>query len=141
MFKKLHSNRDPQDTVFAELKKEFAVYFGKAGDGIRKVTALYPKFCFGLMVFLMLISVGLSFTVFRQHEPVAKVKTVPQNTVSPVSNGFDKIMETGAALKETIALKNQADSLLSKKNLSNADSTTLEKDLDRLQQLNNHLNK
>jgi hypothetical protein len=139
MFKKLHSNRDPQDTVYAELKKEFALYYWKANSIFEQLVLRYPKFCYWLMVFLLLVSFTLSFTIFRNHEPVAKVKMIPQNTLSTVGNGFDKIMETSAALKETIALKNQADSLLAKKNLSNADSTTLEKDLDRLQQLNNHL--
>ena len=30
MCKRLHSNRDPRDTVYSELKKEFSPYFGKA---------------------------------------------------------------------------------------------------------------
>lgn len=141
MFKKLHSNRDPQDTVFAELKKEFAVYYGKAGDGVKKVALLYPKSCFGLMVFSLLVSLDLSFTVFRNYEPVKKVNALSKVIPSSVGNSFDKIMETGSALKEIIALKGHADSLLTRKNLSHADSAALEADLDRLQQLNNHLNK
>jgi hypothetical protein len=141
MFKKLHSNRDPQDTVFAELKKEFAVYYGKAGYGVRKITLLYPRSCFGLMVFSMLVSLGLSFTVFRNHEPVKKASVLSKIIPSSVGNSFEKIIETGSALKEIIALKGHADSLLTRKNLSHVDSAALETDLDRLQQLNKHLNK
>ncbi|WP_183580283.1 hypothetical protein HDF18_13225 [Mucilaginibacter sp. X5P1] len=141
MFKKIHSNRDPQGTVYSELKKEFAVYFAAAEGFGRRITERYPNFLFGVMVLMMLTSMVLSFTVFHKAAPPPQIKAAPKASISPLSNGFDQIMATGAALKETITLKRQVDSLTAKKVLSAADSTVLEKDLDRLQQINNHLTK
>jgi len=141
MFKKIHSNRDPQATLFSELKKEFAVYFYAAGSCARRFTDRYPRLLFGLMILMMVTSLILSFTVFRVKEPPGKITQKPLNNLSPVSNGFDLILQTGIALKETISLKKQVDSLTAKKTLTNIDSVVLEKDLDRLQQINSHINK
>jgi hypothetical protein len=135
MFKKIHSDRDPQDTVYSELKKEFAVYFIKANSAGKRITGRYPNFFFGAMVLLMLASLVLSFTVFRVSEAPVAEKAAP----SLINSGFDQILQTGTALKETIQLKRQVDSLAAKKALSLPDSAALEKDLDRLKQINNHL--
>ncbi len=139
MFKKIHSNRDPKDTVLTELRKEFAVYFGKAGDSGRSLVNLYPKFIFGTMIMLLLVSTGLSFTVFRRHEPVPA--KVPQRTMKPVDDGFNAIWQAGSALKETIRLKKQVDSITAKKILTKTDSTALVNDLDRLRLINQPFNK
>jgi hypothetical protein len=140
MFKRLHSNRDPRDTLFSEVKKEFGGYFEKAGNRFTGLTDRYPKFLFGAMVTAMLLSIGLSLTVFRIRPPAAKpvtgavVKKPPKTSLSPVTDGFSQIFRIGDAIKETIALKKVADSLIAKKNLTQQDSITLEKTLDRLQQ-------
>jgi cell shape-determining protein MreC len=141
MFKKIHSNRDPRDTLYREIKKEFGTYFDKTGNWFRGLTARYPKFLFGTMIFTMLVSIGLSFTVFRHKETVAKVKKPPKSTLSPVAGGFDQIMQVGSALRETIKLKKLVDSVSAKHTLTKADSTVLEEALDSLQQINNHLKK
>jgi hypothetical protein len=141
MFKKIHSDRDPQDTVYSELKKEFAVYFIKANSAGKRITESYPNFLFGAMVLLMVASLVLSFTVFRVTDAPVAEKAVHKATPSPINSGFDQILLTGAALKETIQLKRQVDSLTAKKELSLPDSVALEKDLDRLKQINNHLTK
>jgi len=86
-----------------------------------------------MMVINIVLSVALSFTVFRQHAPPPKV-VKPQ--ANPVSTGFDQIMRTGEKLKRTIGLKRQIDSLTAKKRLSAADSLALEKALDTIQKLN-----
>jgi hypothetical protein len=153
MFRKLHSNRDPRDTLSSELRKEFGVYFGKAENGIRHLLGQYPKQAYGSMVVLMLISMTLSFTMFRHHEaePVtaARVSAPPikvpvsagsPGLLSPVSSGFDQILETGSALKQTIDLKKQIDMLLAKKELTAADSISLDQAVSQLQQINKHLN-
>jgi hypothetical protein len=132
MFRKLHSNRDPRDTLFSELNKEFRPYFRKAGSGLKGMADSHPKFLFVMMVINIILSAILSFTVFR-HKP-APVKVTPQ-TVNPVSSGFEQIMRTGERLKRTIALKHIIDSLTAKKQLSPNDSLTLEKALDQFQTL------
>jgi hypothetical protein len=42
---KIHSNRDPRDTLFSELKKEFSVYVDKGNSRFSQelVCAKYPK--------------------------------------------------------------------------------------------------
>ena len=53
-----------------------------------------------------------------------------------VSDGFDQISTTAAAIRQTIRLKQTIDSLTAKKNLSKRDSALLDSDLIKLEQLN-----
>ena len=133
MFRKLHSNRDPRDTLLSEINKEFRPYIHKAGKGLTGIVNSHPRFLFAMMVINIVLSAVLSFTVFRHHAPPQKV-VKPQ--ANPVSTGFDQIMRTGEKLKRSIALKRQIDSLTAKKQLSAADSLALEKALDTIQKLN-----
>ncbi|SDF69736.1 hypothetical protein SAMN05216464_1258 [Mucilaginibacter pineti] len=143
MFRKLHSNRDPRDTLFRELKKEFSVYFGKAESGITASLRRYPKQAYGAMVVLMLVSLVLSFTIFRHREPAVSVTPAitsvqpgkPTEMLSPVSSGFGQILRTTFTLRQTLELKQQIDTLLTKRSLTAADSTRLATALDRLQHL------
>ena len=132
MFRKLHSNRDPRDTLLSELNKEFRPYIRKAGTGLKSIINSHPRFLFTMMVAGIVLSAVLSFTVFRQHAPPKVVRQQP----NPVSAGFDQILRTGEKLKRSIALKRQIDSLTAKKQLSAADSLALEKALDTIQKLN-----
>lgn len=138
MFKKITSDRDPRDTVLSEIKKEFRPWFTKAGMGLKKTAERYPKFLFCMMVINMCLSIILCFTVMR-HKEVPK-KQVAAPVVNPVSGGLDRIMQAGAALKATIRLKKQIDSITRQHTLSKADSATLLKDLDSLQHIRNHIN-
>jgi hypothetical protein len=133
MFKKIHSNRDPRDTVWSEVRKQFSPYFNEAGTGLKKTAEQYPKFLFWMMVVNITLSIVLVTTVFRPKKQLAK--TPPINLVKPVSGGFDKIIEAGKALRATIGLKKQVDSITHKKLLDKADSAALLKDLDSLQHL------
>ena len=130
MFKKIRSNRDPRDTVLTELRREFGPHFGNAKTKLRSVANNHPRFLFWMMVVNISLSAILCFTVFRHKE--LPVKTAPIRLSASVANGFDKIIQAGAALRITIALKKQVDSLTKKKTLSSADSATLLKDLDSL---------
>ena len=127
MFKKIRSNRDPRDTVLTELGRELGPHFGKAKTKLRSVANNHPHFLFWMMVINISLSTILCFTVFRNREVQKPIKIT-----APISIGFDKIIQAGAALRITIALKKQVDSLTKKKTLSSADSATLLKDLDSL---------
>ncbi|NOW95962.1 hypothetical protein [Mucilaginibacter sp. SG564] len=132
MWRKIHSNRDPKDTLYSEIRKEFGTYFNIAGNHSKRLLTTYPKIFFGLMIVLMLTSAALSFTVFRH--PEAKVTPVAKK-VNPVGDEFSKIMETATRIKEGLQLKKLIDSLSTRKQLSSADSVLLENALDSLQQI------
>jgi len=139
MFKKIHSNRDPRDTVFREIKKEFLPYFDKAGQAVKSTADRYPKFLFWMMVINISLSVILVMTVFR---PKGEPKKAPSLKVAgPMTGGFDQIMRVGDALRATINLKKQVDSLTRQKILSKADSAILLKDLDSLQHIRFTINR
>jgi hypothetical protein len=135
MFKKIHSKRDASDTLYSEIKKEFGGYFSKAGSGIITFTGRYPKFLFGLMVICICFSIAVVFSLRKRAAPPSRI------TVSPVSDGISQVLGLGAALKETIALKRQVDSLDHQKTWDKNDSATLLTDLNRLNQINQQFKK
>lgn len=131
MWKRIHSNRDPRDTLYSELRKEFSTYFNRGGAVLNQALGQYPKFFFGVMVLAMAVSLVLSFTLFRDRETVA-VDT-PRHQVNPVQDGFSQIMEATDRIRESLRLKQQVDSISAKKQLSTADSLFLVSALTRLQ--------
>jgi hypothetical protein len=136
MWKRIHSNRDPRDTLYSEIKKEFGTYFQLAGESSKQILDRYPKIAFIAMIILLLTSAALSFTLFRNREkpnPVA-AKAV----INPVSDGFSRIMDAANGIKETLALKKLVDSLSSKKELNARDSLRLDSALDRLKVITKH---
>jgi len=146
MFKKLHSNRDPKDTLLSEIKKEFGIYLSKIETALISFINRNPKPLFNTMIVLILVSIVLSFTVFRVRESKSSYSKPDTGHIAPeqkakvlASDGFDKILRTGAALKETISLKQQIEIITSKNQLSAEDSAHLEKALDRLDELNKSL--
>jgi hypothetical protein len=134
MFRKIHSNRDPRDTLLSELKKEFSIYFEKASKTTLQTLQRKPILTFASMVILMAFSAVLSFTVFRNKAPAAKPPKIAK--VNAVSDGFNQILSASQAIKKGLALKQQIDSLTAKKALSKKDSEVLINDLDKLHQLN-----
>lgn len=139
MFKRITSNRDPRDTLFSELKKEFGPYYQTASAKSKSLLTQYPRFWFGTMIFFLLVSLGLSFTVFRNREPPAKQKASVKQAAEPVSTGLGRILKAGAALRQTIVLKRHVDSLIGKDHLTAADSADLEKALDQLNKMHTAL--
>jgi hypothetical protein len=136
MWKKIHSNRDPRDTLYSELKKEFDAYFLIAGNAGRRLAGAYPRFFFGCMIFLMALSLVLSFTVFR-HPEKAAITVIKK--VNPVEEGFNQIMQATGNIRETMHLKKLVDSLTAKKQLNSEDSTLLDSALDRLSKIHQTL--
>ena len=133
MFRKIHSNRDPKDTLFSELGNEFSRYFKVAGDISTSMLEKRPRVTFSVMVLILVCSLPVSFFYFR-HRDIPKAKTVTVQ-VSPVGDGFSAIILAGEKLKMTMALKNLVDSLSSKKTLSAKDSLLLDSALDKLQSI------
>ena len=130
MFRKIHSKRDASDTLYSEIKKEFGGYFSKAGNETRSFTERYPKLLYGLMVLSIVVSISVVFALRKRPAPPPKV------TISPVSDSFSQVLRLSAALKETLVLKKQVDSISRKQTLDKSDSVLLLNDLDRLQKIN-----
>jgi len=139
MFRKIRSNRDPRDTVWTELRREFGPHFGKAKTSLAANANNHSKFIFWMMVINIALSAILSFTVFR-HPDDAPRKKQPVKILAPVSDGFSQAMQATQALSEMLHLKKAIDSLSGKQQLTAQDSVTLEKALDRFQQLNKQFN-
>lgn len=138
MFRKITSNRDPGKTLGSELKREFGVYFERAGKNIRQLIQKYPRQVFGMMVIAILFSGVLAFTVMReQQKAIVKVKLSPQNTAS----GFGQIISTTNALQSLWATQQQVDLLLKKDTLTHTDSLTLNRALMQMENLHALLKK
>lgn len=139
MFKRIHSNRAPGETLWKSLRQEFGTYFEQSGTSFGQFCANYPKAIFGSMVVLLLLSASLSFTIF--HHPTqgrVPASATPQHNPAqvksphPLDDGFSRILETGTALKHTLGLKQEVEDILAKGKISPADSLRLEKALDSL---------
>ena len=138
MFRKIHSNRDSQDTLFSELGKEFAVYIGKFKAWFTQICHTYPKQVYSLMVILMLSSFALSFLFFQKAKPkslVVQTQAPAHKMSAPVQDGFGQIIQKGQELKDAIALKSHIETLLAKDSLSSNDSVALGKAIDALHDL------
>ncbi|WPU99105.1 hypothetical protein SNE26_24130 [Mucilaginibacter sp. cycad4] len=130
MWKRIHSNRDPRDTLYSEIRREFGTYFLLAGNAWKCLLSKYPKFLFGTMILFLLTSAALSFTIFRNEK---KAVAIVSKTTNPIQDGFSQIMAATDRIRETLDLKKIVDSLGRKKRLDFRDSLTLDSALDRLQ--------
>lgn len=138
MFRKITSNREPGKTLGSELKKEFGIYFERAGNGSRQLLEKNPRQTFTIMVIAILFSGVLAFTVMRQQEmPILKGEAAPQR----VSSGFGQIISTANALQVLWATQQQVDSLLKKKTLTHSDSLTLNQALTQMETLRTTIQK
>ncbi|PAW95445.1 hypothetical protein CKK33_18845 [Mucilaginibacter sp. MD40] len=136
MWKRIHSNRDPRDTLYSEIQKEFSSYFTVAGNAFKNLASAYPKFLFGCMIFLMALSIVLSFTIFRHPD---KKQPAEVKKVSPVEDGFSQILQAAGNIRATMQLKQMVDSLTAKKQLSGRDSILLDSALSRLAKIHQTL--
>lgn len=135
MFRKIHSNRNPQDTLFTELRKTFAVYFNRVDLWFRNICLSYPRHVYSAMVVMLIFSIILSFTVFP-GKPAVEQKPPPLKTISAeLPGGFGQITQKALALQESMQIQQQIESLIARDSLSAQDSISLEKMVGRLQQL------
>lgn len=129
MLKRIHSDRDPRDTLYSELKKEFGTYFQAGRNTAQAIFRRRPKCFFCCMIFLMLASMILSFPVLRDTEKPQQI-VVKHPYVAP--SGLDRILEATGQIREHLALRKLVDSLSAKKQLSSADSALLDSALNRM---------
>lgn len=129
MWKRIHSNRDPQDTLQSEIRKEFGPYFDKAVQRFRKLVSKKPKWAFACMAALLFGSVILSFT--RALQPYPATRKSPTEATQ-VSEGFNQLMGKSLTLRRMIRLKGFIDSLSAKTHLTGTDSARLGQALDSL---------
>jgi len=137
MFRKIHSNRDPNDTLVREIRKEFSSYFSAAREVSERILEKRPLVTFGVMVALLAASLIVSLVFFRYSSKPKPV--VVSAKVSPMGDGFSEIIHAGEKLKTTLTLKNIVDSLSAKKSLTARDSAALNSALDRLQAIQKSL--
>lgn len=129
MLKRIHSDRDPRDTLYSELKKEFGTYFQAGRNTAQAIFRRRPRFFFGCMIFLMLASMILSFPVLRDNEKPQQM-AVKHPYIAP--GGLGRILEATGQIREHLALRKLVDSLSAKKALSSADSALLDSALNRV---------
>jgi len=136
MFRRIHSNSDPEATVWRELRKEFPAWEKNVRSGSEQLIRRYPWSAFSLMVALLLASVLLSFVLL--HRP-ADHPVKAKKSVVTIGDGFGRLLNTTSAIRATINLKRQADSLLALSALSHADSLRLDSIIGSLHQVQQSL--
>ena len=132
MWKRLHSNRNPQDTLWREIKREFGGHFAGIQGAIFTFVNQHPRACYAFMSGSLLVSLLLSFTLF-QHPPDLHQKEF--SAAFPLNKGINQVVTTAEKLKRTLLLKHLVDSLSSKKILCGADSLLLDSALTQLERI------
>jgi hypothetical protein len=137
MLKRIPSNREPGVTLWTEIHREFAQYFGKANVWLRGVVQQNGLIAMIIMIIALLISLFLSFTVFYHSGKNVPQHIHPVTVAAPVHEGIDQILDATRTIRETVKLKHFIDSIASKKPLTAADSLALDSALSRFEQLRN----
>lgn len=150
MFKKIHSKRDPEDTFYTEVRKEFAPVFQTTEQIFGSLLKRYPKQIFFTMVAMMCISFILSFTLFRNGKGPPGKQEIPllpanhrvknESRKPPPNDGISGMMEMTSRLMLTLHLKQQIEGLINKRPLSQQDSTVLLNAIDSLDLINKPIN-
>ncbi|MGP2550155.1 hypothetical protein [Mucilaginibacter rubeus] len=135
MLRRIRSNRDPRDTLYSELRREFGTYFQAGEVAVKRLSVAYPKFLFSCMIVLIILSFLLSFTLFRHSSE----KKVHQPVTRGVQQGFDRITGIATSIRQALELRRVVDSLSAKKQLTPTDSVLLDSTLDRLSRLKQSL--
>lgn len=133
MFRKIRSNRDPRDTLYSELKKEFQVYANKSNLLGKSFAVRYPRFLLGSMTLILIGSAIIA--VWLHCKTLTPEKEKIRTQTGSLNDDFDHILAAGSALKQTIRLRRQVDSITAKYVLNGSDSLVLIRDLDSLQHI------
>lgn len=134
MYRKTHSK--PRPDLFQELRKEFGIYFFRFGALWKLIRERYPRQIFTLMLFSILLSGGLAFTVMR----VKNAEPLPSLFASGAVPDIGVAFNTGQALKEVLDLQNQINTVLHKDSLTAADSLLVKSAIQQLESIHHKLN-
>jgi len=135
MLKRIHSEREPGVTLWSEIRKEFAIYFTRFGHLATVMLEKRPRLGIWIMLVTLLISTGLSFTIFRG--PKTGKKATPIKFAPSIHDGIDGVLSAAAAVRESVKLKHFVDSIATRKALTSTDSIALDSALSKLEQLRN----
>jgi len=133
MFRKIHSNRDPRDTVFVALRQEFAACFNFLQSKSLLLLRSYPRIAFIGMLLFMCASLLLTLTVYKPEQKGSRVSVV--DALKPAQDGIGQVMNQAEAIREHLRLKQEITMLIAKDSLSTSDSADLELAIERLHQL------
>jgi len=137
MFKKISSNIDPEATVLKEFRKEFAVYFDKAGEGRNLLLNSYPKEIFAGMVISLIISCIVCFFIYtpseRQKDKMPDMYKGTANVTDRVTGGIGEIVNLSSKISDLNILKRKVEAVLMKPSLTHSDTIFLESAIHQLE--------
>lgn len=133
MFRKIHSKRDPRDTLLVALQREFAGQFEKFNARFLRFTGCYPRLIFAVMVLLLSLSVACSLLFDRPEPRVPDVIAFP--AVQSSLSGLGRVMQKAESVRESLRIREEANALLAQDSLSRADSLRLARAIDRFHEL------
>lgn len=141
MFKKIHSNSDPEATIATELKKEFGKYFTAAEARSVSFLNTYPKEVFFVMVVVLALSATICFIVYnpsmREKEKMRHRQVSPSAIGSKALDQTQDMLQEGETLSRMYELKSQIRAILSKPKLNHSDSLILRRNIAEIEQAGN----
>lgn len=138
MSRKIISEQDNQVTLFGELRKEFDKYFTVFLQRRNQILQTYPKQVFTGMLFCLITSIVLAFSVMRQKKVSSPAEIGKSGT--DATSELAQVLNTGSALKEVLELQSQIHVILTKDSLNATDSLLVKAAFDRLESINKKLN-
>jgi len=139
MFKRIHSNRDPEKTIWSELNNEFTPYVSKANSSFSSFVNAYPKQIYIGMLILIICSAALSFTLFRVTDNPLQKYSVQQDQVTKRNEPEVNMLNQIDMLQSSLMLRKSIDSILLKKALTRNDSLVLNSAITRLEKIESRL--
>lgn len=129
MFKKIHSNIDPNARLGSELRKEFSNYFNAAETRSVSFLTTYPREVFFVMVVMLALSAIVCFVVYnpsvrakeKMHHPVTTASQVSASAIAQTA----QLVHSGQALARMYQLRTQIKTILAKPKMNHADSALL----------------
>jgi len=140
MFQRIRSNRDPEKTIWSEVKPIVSPYFSKANAGFSSILKRQGKLIYACMIIVIIASVILSFTVFDTADNPLDNPIPSATGVQRPHQNDESLLPKIDMLQSTLMLRKSIDSLLSKKVLTRQDSLYLVSAITKLEAIEKQLN-
>jgi hypothetical protein len=140
MLQKIRSNRDPEKTIWSELRPIVAPYFSKANAGFSSVLKKQGKVIYAGMVVVIIVSAILSFTVFSTTDNPLDNPLPSTTGIQSPHRKEENLLPKIEMLQSTLMLRKSIDSLLSKKVLTHQDSLSLVSAITKLEAIEKQIN-